>query len=74
MYSNITPTSVLSMNCFIGAFFGISLPYTYFTLPYCRKPESEESQYYGTGSNKYIRYLVNNLPDYTEPRQYNIIS
>ena len=50
----------------------ITLPCTYFTLPYCSKLGSGESQYYVTVTDEYTRYLLYNLADYTEFREKNI--
>ena len=49
-----------------------TLPCTYFTLSYCSKVDSGESQYYATGTDESTRYLLNNLCDFTEFREKNI--
>ena len=37
------------------------VPYTYFTLSYNGKPDSPDNEYYVTGTDEYLRYLVNNF-------------
>ena len=49
-----------------------TLPRTYFTLSYCSKVDSGESQYYVTGTDEYTRRLPNNLSDYTKFKEKNI--
>ena len=49
-----------------------TLPRTYFTLSYCSKVDSGESQYYVTGTDEYTRCLPNNLSDYTKFKEKNI--
>ena len=37
------------------------VPYTYFTLSYNGKPDSPDNEYYVTGTDEYLKYLVNNF-------------
>ena len=37
------------------------VPYTYFTLAYAGKPESQPDQFYVTGTDNYTKYLVDSL-------------
>ena len=37
------------------------VPYSYFTLSYNGKPDSPDNEYYVTGTDEYLKYLVNNF-------------
>ena len=44
------------------------VPYTYFTLAYAGKPESQPDQFYVTGTDNYTKYLVDSLKQYVQLR------
>ena len=48
------------------------VPYTYFTLAYAGKPESQPDQFYVTGTDNYTKYLVDSLKQYVQLRRRNI--
>ena len=48
------------------------VPYTYFTLAYAGKPESQPDQFYVTGTDNYTKYLVDSLKQYVQLRGRNI--
>ena len=47
------------------------VPYTYFTLAYAGKPESQPDQFYVTGTDNYTKYLVDSLKQYLQLRGRN---
>ena len=58
---NTIPINLLSKFCCIC---DATIPYTYFSLPYAGKPEifvGDAAKYYITGTDKYSKYLVNDL-------------
>ena len=48
------------------------VPYTYFTLAYAGKPESQPDQFYVTGTDNYTKYLVDSIKQYVRLRGRNI--
>ena len=53
----------------------LPVQYTYFTLPYARKPEdlnNEASKFYITGTDEYSRYLVENFNHFNSIKGCNI--
>ena len=47
-------------------------PYTYQSYVYCGKPEGEPNEFYISGTENYIQYLVNKLSSYHNIRGRNI--
>ena len=47
-------------------------PYTYQSHIYCGKPKGEPNEFYISGTENYIQYLVNKLSSYHDIRQRNI--
>ena len=49
-----------------------AFPYTYQSHVYCRNPKCTPNEFYISGAENYIQYVVTNLPAYHDIRARNI--
>ena len=74
-FKQYNPNKPAKYGLFYRSLCDSSLPYTYYNLPYAKKPakvEGPATKYYIPGTNEYTNYLINELSVYCNPQGINI--